>query len=438
MTRDLLAVTAGAAIAATAGVWLVAASGRSGIAVVASALLLACLVQWPWMTLPATIVGGLVVGTLATPGDVESMVAVHLVFLAIGGLAMTVRWLYLPGSARRQRTPVDLPMIVYALVVAASAVYGMIIGNDPYNVAIATYQLGVIPVYYFIATWTLNSRSNLNRAAIAFVIAVGLLTLISITAVNRHGGLLSFIAFAPSILMVQRTRGWRRLLWVGLTALFAVDIVLATFRSIWVAAATTLAVMLIWGRGVNRRGVLVALAASAAALGLSLVGLTGVRDRLDSVAEYMAQDGGYRIPEAIVGLGVFGDSPLVGGGLGQSVAQLNLDELIIIDVGPVYHNFYVLALANAGLIGLVALGWPIARAIRLGLLPTANEFAWVFSSLMCGFVVYAMFASPLNGHWEFGVLAALIALSVQFGSAQIPLARPTQISASRLIPAVTP
>ncbi len=110
-----------------------------------------------------------------------------------------------------------------------------------------------------------------------------------------------------------------------------------------------------------------------------------------------------------MGMPAFLEEPLAGRGLGQVERQVFLPGFRVTDVGPVYHVFYVMLLANGGLIGLALLAWPLAVAAR-----RRGDRTLAYRSLLAGFVVAAAFAGPTDGHWELGLIPALILLSDRF------------------------
>jgi O-antigen ligase len=134
--------------------------------------------------------------------------------------------------------------------------------------------------------------------------------------------------------------------------------------------------------------------------------------RLDTVRAEVYEPSGYRISEARVGLHAFLASPIVGQGLGQVEPDRFLRDFGVTDVGPVYHVFYVGVLANAGLVGLALLLWPLARA--RGREWARDRQSLGFRALLVGFAAAAVFAGPTDGHWELGLLPALVLLAKRF------------------------
>ncbi|ASW54804.1 O-antigen ligase [Plantactinospora sp. KBS50] len=371
-------------------------------------VLLGIFLLWPWTVLPVGIVGGATVGALVSGGDVRSYVAIHLALLAVGGTAVLVRrGLNLGG--RRRRTPADRAMLVVAGLSVVAAGAGLAIGNPPADVVVAAYQIAVIPIYFLLATYTLDTPRRLVAAGLLYVGMLAVLVAASMTAPGRHGGLLTLLAAPPLIWAAGRTRGWRRAAAVLVAGLFTIDVVLAAYRGIWLAAGTTLLVMLVFGGRAVRTG-LAATAAVGAAGGVLLAFVPGVAQRAGEIVAELHQSAGYRASESTVGLDVFTRWPILGAGLGQSTADVYLSGFARTDVGPVYHAFYVTLLANVGLVGLILVLWPVLRGIRAGL-ADRDGLALPFAALCCGFLGAAMFAAPTDGHWELGLLPALVLLS---------------------------
>ncbi|MFG1883361.1 O-antigen ligase family protein [Micromonospora sp. NPDC049102] len=384
--------------------------GPVGLAAAAGVLACGVFLLWPWAVLPVGIIGGAVIGAVLSGGDVRGFIAVKVLLLAAGGAALAVRhWLRVEGPTRR--TPADLGMLTLIGLTVVAAVYGLAVGNRSGEVLVAAYQMATIPVYFFVATHTLTTARRILAAGILYVVLAGTFTALSVATPGRHGGLITLMAVPPLIWAAGRLRGWRRNGVLLLAGFFAVDVLLASYRGIWLAAALALLVMLVRGGRAVRTG-LAATAAAAVAVAAVLALQPGVRDRAGEIVKGLAQSAGYRGAESSVGLGVFADQPLVGAGLGQSTPGVYLSGFTLTDVGPVYHAFYVTVLANLGLVGLLLVLWPILRSIRVGL-RSRDGITLPFAALSCGFLAAAVFAAPTDGHWELGLLPALTLLTAE-------------------------
>jgi O-antigen ligase len=221
------------------------------------------------------------------------------------------------------------------------------------------------------------------------------------------------------LLAATAARGQRRLLLLMLAGGFVLDILLSSYRALWLATSVALA-LIVARRSVRLRGSVAASLATAAVVSIAAIALSGgVRARTELVGSALDRTGGYRASEARIGMQAFLEEPLAGRGLGQVEAQIFLPGFRVTDVGPVYHVFYVMLLANGGLIGLALLVWPLAVAAR-----RRGDHTLAYRSLLAGFAVAAAFAGPTDGHWELGLVPALILLSDRFArtTADAPLA----------------
>jgi hypothetical protein len=388
-----------------------------GLALVGGLVCVAAFVLWPWLTLPTSIVGGPLAAMAIGMSDVQVIVSIHAAILAAGGLAVLLRRTFLPGVDRRRRTPADAPMVVLAVVIAACAGYGLT-RHAPYDVMVGTYQLAVLPAYYFLATTTITTARALRRAGTVYVVATTTFALASLATPGQHGGLLSALAVPPLMVVLCRTRGPRRLACAAAAAVLLADVALAGYRSIWLALGLALLIMVVRGAPPVRQCVALTLTAGVLVVGGGMAISTGVQERSEVIEQKLSSSSGYRGPEASTGLGVFAASPVLGDGVGQSTPDVYLPPYRVTDVGPVYHAFWVTVLANTGLVGLIAVCWPIAVAIRIGLADRAGP-SLSFAALATGFVVAASFAGPTDGHWELGLLPALVLLT------RAPATRPT-------------
>lgn len=213
---------------------------------------------------------------------------------------------------------------------------------------------------------------------------------------------------------------------------FTADVVLASYRAIWLAAGLAILIMVVRGGPVIRRGVAWTVTGGILLLaGLSLS--AGVRERSSVMMTAFGRSAGHRAPEAAVGVDVFATQPIAGAGLGQSSRDIYLPGMGMTDVGPVYHAFYVLVLANFGLIGLCAVLWPVLRTLRVGF-ADRDGMPLAFTALTCGFLVGAFFAGPTEGHWELGLLPALTLLTARAGG----LVRTPGVAPPRALAVVAP
>lgn len=373
------------------------------------------LVIWPWATLPAALIGGTLATQLLDFERVTPVVVVHCAFAGLGFLAVALRRAADPGWGARVATRADLPMLLLAAAIVLGSAYGLASGNAPHDVLVGAYALGVVPVYFFLATLTLSSATKLRAAFLLYAVGALAFTVAEFAQDGRHGGLFSALGLPVALAAcAARPKGLARSLLLAGAAVFAVDVALSAYRSIWVATGIALLVMLVAGKTRLRRAVGAGLAlAVVLAVGALVLGPEGVRSRADLIPLAVEHSSGYRAPEARIGRQAFLSNPLVGQGVGQSEADRFVPGYGVKDVGPVYHAFYVTALANLGLLGLALLAWPLLKALQ-GRLRNRDGSAVAFRALLIGFAVAAAFAGPTDGHWELGLLAALALLSTRF------------------------
>jgi hypothetical protein len=188
-------------------------------------------------------------------------------------------------------------------------------------------------------------------------------------------------------------------------------VVLASYRSIWLAGGVATLILLIRGDRAVRHGLLAVGAAGAALTGLTVLA-GGIGQRTAAVGAAVVRSAGYRLPESDIGWDVFVSQPFMGAGLGQTTPRVYLPGFVVSDVGPVYHAFYVLLLANLGIVGLAVVILPIARLSWQGL-AERDSIALPFAALAVGFLAAAAVSGPTDGHWELGLLPALTLLSAR-------------------------
>jgi len=374
------------------------------------------LVIWPWAALPVATV----VGTVATQAlgleRVTPVIAVHGILVAVGFVAVAVRAAFDPTWERRVKTRADVPMLAFAGAILLGAAYGAAAGNSHHDVLVGAYQLGVVPAYFFLATHSLRSPSQLRAGCIAFAVAASAVVLVGLAEPGRHGGLFSALALPPLLVAAAaKTSGLRRALVLAAAALFALDVVLSAYRAVWLA--TLVAVTLVFASRIPRlRRTAAAAFVVALVVAVLGIGLQGdLRARAEGVGVAVHEPSGYRAAEARVGWEAFIANPLLGGGVGHVESDTYVPGFGVTDVGPEYHAFYVTLIVNLGLVGFVLFIWPVVAALRGAGRGRAGH-ALAFPALLVGFAAAAAFAAPTDGHWELGLLAALTLLAARFES----------------------
>ncbi|WP_326554729.1 O-antigen ligase family protein [Micromonospora sp. NBC_01813] len=404
-------------------------SGPRDLGLLALAAVACCVAftAWPWSVLPTAIIG--VLGVLILLGDnsIPVVLGLHGFLLAAGCAGLSLRRLFLPERRSRATAVADGPMAVLAGLIVVAACYGFLLGNDPAQILIAGYHFAVIPVYYFLATCTLTTPQWRHRAAVLFVVGAAGFTVLEMAAPGRHGGSWALLAAVPLVVLSCQAAGWRRVGLLALAALFLADVVLAAYRTTWTLAGVAVLGLLVLGTARIRRtaGALLALTALLVVVGIAVS--PGIRERSMEMTTAMETDAGHRMPEAKVGFETFLANPLTGAGLGQSTPDVYLPGNEVTDVGPLYHLYYAMVLANLGIFGLLALLWPILRALRAGL-AQRDGIAFAFAVLILGFLVSVSFSGPATGHWALGLLPALVLLTRRADPAAGPTSLPAQSS----------
>jgi hypothetical protein len=410
-TAALQVVSGSAACAGGIAVLFGYAPGRIGLGGVALMLSWVAFCLVPWTVLPVSIIGGAVASGLLGLTDVRTIVIAHGLLLGAGCLAVATRRLVGADRDRLSHPRYQLSMLVVLMVAAVEALCGLAAGNGPKDVLVALYLVAVVPVYFLIAMQTLTRASWRRYAGSLYVGGISVLTALEFGSPGRHGGLLALIPVPALIVLAGRYPGWRRLGLAALAAILSADVVLASSRSMWLAGGVACLILLVRGNRSVRRGMLAVCAAGAALAGLTLLA-GGIGQRAVAVGAAVARSAGYRLPESGIGWDVFVSRPLLGAGLGQTTPRGYLPGFVATDVGPVYHAFSVLLLANLGIVGLAVVILPVARLCWRGL-AERDSIALSFDALTVGFLAAALTSGPTDGHWELGLLPALTLLTAR-------------------------
>jgi hypothetical protein len=416
MSRHAIAIAVAAALAALAGGVLTALApailpSPQGLLVGAGFACYLVFLVWPWFCIPVGILGGAIVAGQGVPGDyLPWIVAIHGGILLAGALAMLSRWLVAPGQPRWPRTAADPFMLALLAAIVLAAGYGLARGNAPYRVMVATYELAIIPAYFFLATASLRTPRAVRAAAVTFVGALVALGLAQLAGRPVDLGLFAALALTPVLAGAAGTAGWRRAGLLAVGAILAAEVMLSQYRTVWVASGLAVLILLVRGSARIRMTAAFTLAAG----GLTLAGAAaldgGVAKQWAAVVVGIADPPGYREAETVIGLRVLAEHPLLAAGLGQITPHIYVEGFKVTDVGPIYHMFWMIVLANAGLVGLLAILAPLLLAAGRGLTARSDP-ALGFAATLCGFLASAAFAGPADGHWELGLLAALTLLA---------------------------
>jgi O-Antigen ligase len=405
--RSPLALFLPAAAAALATLTLQHGSTTTTLIGAVAVLTTAALVAWPWAAVPLAVLGGALASQILGLDRVGPIVAVHLSLVALGFLAVLVRRGVDPPWGRRMTTAADLPMLAFAGAIVLGSVYGLAANHQQHAVLVGAYELGVIPLYFFLSTLTLGSRARLTAACVLFGAGAAAFALAGLAHGGRHGGLFSALSLPVALAYASTTRRRAmRTLALAAAALCAIDVVLSGYRTIWLAAAIAVALQLASGSSRLRRGAAAAFGiAVTVAAGAAAAGAGGFAARASLAAAELHDSAGYRVAEAHVGWHAFLAEPLFGRGVGFVADARYIPSFGVVNVGPVYHVFYVTVLVNGGILLLALLLWPLVTAIRAGF--TRSEGGAAVCALLVGFAVAAAFAAPTDGHWELGLLAGL-------------------------------
>lgn len=419
-TTVLLSVTHGPQVALGA----VAVAGLLGLFVVA-----------PWTCLPVVLLGGALGQTALGTETVAEVSTVRLVLLLAGCAALVLRRLGREGFGDRVRTPADLAAAAFAAYVIAAAAFGLARGNDTHEVLVSLFQLAELPLYFFLATFTLNSRERLRRAALLFCAGALLLAGAAYLQSGRQGGILS--TFGLVIVLAAgasgRLTGAVRIALVLAGAVFLADVVLSAYRTVWVAGGVSVVGLALFSASARRTLGAISVVCVLAALSVAVLAPSLAEGRLDSARAQLDETSGYRGAESRVGLEMVADAPLIGQGLGRVESDRFLETLGYVDVGPVFHAFWLTVATNLGLAGLVLL----IAVLAIGLLrspggSSRNE-VMTMRMLLVGWMIGAAFAGPTDGHWELGLLPAL-ALLAELAQADEAPAESTLAESARCAP----
>jgi hypothetical protein len=411
----VMAGLAGAILGPAGAAILYFVPDQLGLAIVSGLLCFFCFLALPWLALPTAMIGGgiatAVTGTQVAAGQTWMVAATHIGVVAAGTAALTARRLLgAPRRGRPVRTPADKPMLLLVIVGLIGALYGLAQDHHPADVLVGSYQVGIIPAYFFLATHTLTTSARRTAAAIVTVAGTLALAALAMVGPDRDGGLLSALALVGLAVVAVRTSGWRRLGVAMVLVPLAADVALTGTRAVWVSTIVALAVLLLWGSS-RLRG---RLAICGLAAGLLLVGgvlvSPEVSGRMSTMSDQLTRSAGSLGPGSSMGLHAFSESPIIGTGFGHTTTDDASPGFTASTSGPVYSSFWTTLLANLGLLGLVALLWPLALAGRAGL-RDRHGLPLAFVALACGFAIGGGLATPAGGHWELGLLPALTFLT---------------------------
>lgn len=188
------ATTFVALVSGSTVVLVTSASPKLAAAAIGGGALFACLIAKPWASLPLIVLGGAAADravATAAPG-VTGVVALRALLFALACTAIAIRRLRAEDWGPRVRTPADGPAIVLVCSLATLALWGLALDNSPHQVLVGTYHLMVLPLYFFLATFTLNTPERFWAAARLFLLGAAVYAaVVHLAASGRQGGLFS-------------------------------------------------------------------------------------------------------------------------------------------------------------------------------------------------------------------------------------------------------
>ncbi len=379
---------------------------------------------WPEIALPVIVITAPLLDRYFGGERVRHLVFVKLALFSCAGLGIAFSSLLHNRRFSRVRTPADLPAIVLVCYTALSAAYAYVVaGYDLDWVAVAGYHLSQLALYHFLVTITLGRFAAFRRAGLIILIWSLLWLLPSLLTPGRGGGgATTWLVILLCYSTVAGSSLGRRIVWLMLP--FALlDTLTSGFRTNWVAAAGQFA----WLAGIGllarlRRIAAFSIALLAVGIAAGFVALSNPSvfsplPSADTFERYESGllEGGYRIPEALIGLSAFKESPIFGKGIGYQTPVQWVEPLGYTPVGPIHHVYYVSYLSNEGLIGLAIILWYFGAALlsaparRLWQSARKDPLAALglgLQSAFFGAILGAFFAGPTDGHWTWGMLGA--------------------------------
>ncbi len=313
-------------------------------------------------------------------------------------------WSVLLIAVKRRRLNIDRPMLaqtiaIYAYCAAmllASIVNGALAADLRLSLPLIT--LLFFPVSY--STWSITEKPMLARIAILASAAAcfGALVLAVIQyywmGTRPEGGAGNAIVFATVACLAVMIclagalagieRNWKLLAVAAFAG--ATAVILSASRIIWLAMLVAgVAVLLVNRRGLTRAQLIrIVLIAGAVCLVIAAIGLPVIINRTDfliSDLDALAAKGdhstavGLRVALWEIGLGAFRDMPIFGHGITASRALMKqgFHDQFGLDAGfSHFHNGFITALVEAGLLGALSLAaifvvaaWNAAKVLRL-------------------------------------------------------------------------
>jgi hypothetical protein len=405
---------------------------RFGVLALGTALAVGLtVVVWPELAVPAIVIGAGLLDMQFGGYRVRHLVFVKLALFACA--CVGVAFANLRGQRRftRVRTPADIPAFMLVCYTAISAAYGYLVaGHRPDSVAVAGYHLSQFGIYHFLMTTTLCRPESLRRAGLIVLLWSLVWLTPSILAPGRGGGAASTWLIVLLCYGTSQRSWWTAVAW-ALLPLALLDTLTSGYRTLWVG----LAGQLTWLAAIGIRGRVRWLGGAAPLLlviGVVMGYLVLVNPSLLApipAAETLQRfrpsvgGGGYRIPEALIGISTFMASPIVGRGVGYQTPVVWVETMGYMSVGPIHHLYYVSYLSNEGVIGLAIVLWYFAAVLfarsarRVRRRTAQNQWAGAAAGLQAalfGAILGGFLSGPTDGYWTWGVFGAGALLTAVF------------------------
>jgi len=391
---------------------------------------------WPELAVPAIIIGAALLDFQFGGERVRHLVFVKLALFACAGLGVALASIRRHSRFVRVRTPADAPALCLVCYTAASAAYGYLVaGHELDSVAVSGYHLSQLALYHFLVTTTLCRAGSFRRAGM-IVITWSLIWIVpSLLTPGRGGGTATTWLIVLLCYAAVCRAWWAAFAWIALP-LALLDTLTSGYRTLWVSVAAQLTWLascgfrarLLWLRGTA--AALLVLCVLGAVLVVSRPSLLSPLPAAETLHRFAASlsNSGYRMPEAIVGLAAFRESPVFGRGVGYQTPPLWVATMGYMPVGPIYHLYYVSYLSNEGIVGLGIVLWYLltvlfSRQARITR-QQASETPWAaagfgLQAAFFGATLGAFLSGPSDGHWTWGVLGAGALLTAGWAKPQL-------------------
>ncbi|MGX8009115.1 O-antigen ligase family protein [Mesorhizobium sp. ORM8.1] len=328
-----------------------------------------------------------------------------LVSVTFNGAAV---WSALLLAAKRRRLNIDRPMLALTIAIyaycAAMVLAAIVNGTlkDDLRLFLPLITLVFFPISY--STWSITDKNALARIAVLASAAAcfGALALAVVQyywfGIRPEGGAGNAIVFATvaclAVMMclagalVGIEKRWLPLAVAAFGG--ATSVILSGSRTIWLAMLVAgVAVLLVNRRGLTRAQLVrIVVIVGAVCLVIAAIGFPVIMNRTDFMIndlDALNATGdhstaiGFRVAMWEIGLSAFREAPIFGHGISASrdLMKQGFHDRFGLDAGfSHFHNGFITALVEAGLLGALALAaifivaaWNAARVLRLSAVP---------------------------------------------------------------------